>query len=94
MQVLKQISPLDGWVAVEPIDPNEEVKTDSGLILTNAESQKEKQKNLGRVIAIPQESPVSEGCMVCYKGYAGQEVWLQEKRYLLIEFQDLCGVLS
>lgn len=87
------IQPLDGWVIVEPIDVDE-VTTDSGLIIKTDEKEKEHRKNIGVVLGVPKKSPVSIGCTIYYKPYAGQDAWVKEKKYLMIEFQDLCGVLK
>jgi len=87
------IQPLEGWVLVEPIEVTE-TTTKSGLIVRAEKSEEENLKNKGTVLATPKESPVSVGCTIYYKNYAGQIVYADAKKYLLIEFQDLCGVLK
>jgi co-chaperonin GroES (HSP10) len=87
------IQPLDGWVLVIPID-QDEVKTDAGLILKTTEKEKDQRKNLAQVIDTPKKCPVSKGCTIYHKPYAGQDAWVNEKRYVLIEYQDICGVLK
>lgn len=91
------ITPLEGWVLVKPIPPEEET-TKSGIVLTAPLSpgEMEKRKNRGEVLAVPKKSPVSVGCTVFYKSYAGQDAHVNGETdgYLLIEIQDLCGVLK
>lgn len=87
------IQPLDGWIVVEPID-NDEIKTATGLVISTTNAEKEQRKNIGLVIGVPKDSPVSEGCTIYYKPYAGQDAWVNEKRYLMVELQDVCGVLK
>lgn len=91
------IIPLEGWVLVKPIPPEQE-ETKSGIVIgTNLSAvELEKRKNRGIVIAIPKDSPVSVGCTVFYKSYAGQDAHIkgEVEGYLFIEIQDLCGVLT
>jgi len=91
------ITPLDGWVVIKPL-PAEEEKTANGIIMSvNLSSAEiEKRKNKGTVLATPKESPVAEGCTVYYKSYAGQDCYISGEidKYLLVEFQDICGVLK
>lgn len=91
------IKPLDGWVIIKPI-PIEEEKTKGGIILANNLSATEidRRKNKGLVIETPKDSPVSKGCTVYYKAYAGIDCFVpgESEKYLAIEFQDLCGVLK
>lgn len=90
------ITPLDGWVVVRVLEVEEET-TKGGIILANnlSAQEKEKRKNKGLVLAVPKVSPVSEGCIVCYKSYAGQDVYVkgEQEKYLLLEIQDIAGVV-
>jgi co-chaperonin GroES (HSP10) len=88
---MSPIIPLSGWVVILPII-EEEIKTASGLILKD-KIDKEKQ-NLGLVVAVPSNSPITSGCKVFYKPYAHIDCQVGEEKYYLVEFQDLCGVLT
>lgn len=90
------ITPLEGWVVVQPIE-EDETKLPSGIIMGNLSSaEKEKRKNKGIVIETPKDCPVAKGCTVYFKSYAGVDCYLPSdtKKYLLIEYQDLVGVLK
>ncbi len=91
--VKSPIKALDGWVVVKQIEVDE-VKTKSGLVLQNSGKEKEECRNIGVVLDVPKESPVAVGCTVYYKNYAGQEAYVDSEKYLIIEMQDLCGVLK
>lgn len=84
------IIPLEGWIVISPIE-KEEIKTSSGIIVQ--EKVEDEKKNLGLVIAVPQKSPITRDCKVFYKPYAHIDCIVEGKKYLLVELQDLCGVL-
>lgn len=87
------IQPLEGWILIEPIEPTRQ-ETKSGLVLNIEKDEAENYKNRGLVVGIPKESPVSLGCTIFFKPYAGQIAYVDNKKYILIEFQDVCGVLK
>jgi co-chaperonin GroES (HSP10) len=88
---MNSITPMEGWVVVLPII-EEEVKTQTGIILQE-KTDKEKQ-NLGLVVAVPSKTPITKGCKIFYKPYAHIDCQVNEEKYYLIEFQDICGVLN
>lgn len=88
---MSPIIPLEGWVVVLPI-VEEEIKSKAGIILEN--KQPEEKRNLGLVVAVPHKSPITKGCKIFYKPYAHIDCRVGEEVYFLIEFQDICGVVT
>jgi len=93
------LKPLADRVVVEPIERDE--ITASGIYVP--ETAKEKPQE-GKVVAAGPgrrdesgkriEMDVQEGDRVLYAKYAGTEVKLQEKKYLILKETDILAVLS
>jgi len=93
------LKPLADWVVVEPIERDE--VTASGIYVP--ETAKEKPQE-GKVVAAGPgrrdesgkriEMDVQEGDRVLYAKYAGTEVKLQEKKYLILKETDVLAILS
>ena len=93
------LKPLADRVVVEPIERDE--VTASGIYVP--ETAKEKPQE-GKVVAAGPgrrdeagkriEMDVQEGDRVLYAKYAGTEVKLQEKKYLILKESDILAVLS
>ena len=90
------ISPLPGYVLIEPLD-DEEV-TASGLALP--EKAKEKPAK-GKLIAIG--TPLTDKDQIVYRElhvshnitfhrWAGQDIKDEEKEYKLVQYKDLMGI--
>jgi co-chaperonin GroES (HSP10) len=88
---MSPIIPLAGWVVIKPIE-SEDIKSKTGIILQ--EKLPEEKKNLGEVVAVPSKSPVIVGCTIFYKPYAHIDCLVDGEKYLLVEIQDLCGVVK
>lgn len=68
--------------------------TKSGIILT----QTNEKSSLGTVLAVGEElinnSDVLIGSTVAFKEYKTNEVKIDDKEYLVVEFEDLLGVVN
>jgi len=81
--------PLKDRVLIEPMEAEE--KTASGIIIPD--SAKEKPQK-GKVVAVGEgkkDEPmtVKEGDMVIYGKYAGTEITIDEKEYLIMREEDI-----
>jgi chaperonin GroES len=94
-----RLRPLGDRVVVEPIEKEE--RTPSGIILP--ETAKEKPQE-GKVIAVGpgrlndqgQRIPldIKEGDRVIFAKYAGTEVKLDDKKYLILRESDIMAVIE
>ncbi len=94
-----RLRPLGDRVVVEPIEKEE--RTPSGIILP--ETAKEKPQE-GKVIAVGpgrlndqgQRIPldIKEGDRVIFAKYAGTEVKLDDKKYLILRESDIMAVVE
>ena len=87
------IKPLADRVVIEPKEA--ETKTASGLYIPDTAKEKPQQ---GKVIAVgpgkkdePMEVKVGEE--VLYGKYAGTEVTVEEKKYLIVKQSDILAIL-
>ena len=87
------IKPLADRVLIEPKEA--ETKTASGIFIPDTAKEKPQQ---GKVIAVgpgkkdePMEVKVGEE--VLYGKYAGTEVTVEEKKYLIVEQSDILAIL-
>ena len=87
------IKPLADRVLIEPKEA--ETKTASGIYLPDTAKEKPQQ---GKVIAVgpgKQDEPmeVKEGDEVLYGKYAGTEVTVEDKKYLIVKQSDILAIL-
>ena len=87
------IKPLADRVLIEPKEA--ETKTASGIYLPDTAKEKPQQ---GKVIAVgpgKKDEPmeVKEGDEVLYGKYAGTEVTVEDKKYLIVKQSDILAVL-
>ncbi len=79
--------PMPGKILVEPIT---EKQTKSGIIIPDTSKEKPKQ---GKVIAIGKTendtSEIKEGDTVIYDQYAGTEIEWNNKKYLILNQEDI-----
>ncbi len=85
---MKEIQPINQNVLLDISEEIQEQQTESGLILPD--TAKEKQ-NIGVVVALSNiENPeISVGDKVIYKEYSGNEIQMDDKTYLLIQYSDI-----
>jgi chaperonin GroES len=95
---VKKITPLAGYVLIEPVEAIS--KTKSGIYLPGDEGEK---PQYGKIIAcgdaIYQDGreiscPVKKGTQVIYKKWGGNEFKVGEKEYMFIKFEDLLAVIK
>ncbi len=93
------LKPLHDYVVLEKA--KEEVKTQSGIILTTGEAKDA--PSIGIVIAVgPGKTEdgklvpieLTEGQKVIFKKYSGTEVSYEKKEYLLISAEDILAVVE
>ena len=87
------IRPLSDRVLVEPKEA--ETKTASGLYIPDTAKEKPQQ---GTVLAVgpgKKDEPmeVNEGDVVLYGKYAGTEVVVDDKKYLIMKQSDILAIL-
>lgn len=87
------IKPLADRVLIEPQEA--QTKTASGIYIPDTAKEKPQQ---GKVIAAgpgKKDEPmeVKVGDTVLYGKYAGTEVTLEEKKYLIVKQQDILAIL-
>ena len=86
-----QFYPLKAKVLVKPIEPSKE--TESGLVLVYEAGP----PVTGTVVAIGPdvgEDELAVGHTVLFSPYVGQDVNVNDTRYLLLEFADISAVVT
>ena len=100
------IRPLTDYVLVEPIE--DDTKTSSGLYTPEASKDKPSKGKvvavgLGKFLEMDtgqppnkvfEEPPVKKDQTVVYKKWTNQEVDHEGKKYLLVKFDELMGVIE
>ena len=84
---MKELQPINQKVLIE-LEDNKEEKTAGGIILPDSAKEKEQ---IGKVKAISNiENPeIAVGDTVIYKEFSGSEVKFEEKKFLLIPYEDI-----
>ena len=87
------IEPLHKNVVLEKEEEQKEFKTKSGIILT--EEHKEK-SNCAKVVAIGPEvaSGIKINDQVVYKSYSGNEVEMDDKKFIIINEEDILAIVK
>ena len=76
------------------IEREEELKTTASGIIIPDNASKEKQKK-NKVIAINKEvEGISEGDRVVFEKYSGSEITLDNKKYLVLNTDDILGIIK
>ena len=85
---MKELQPVNQNVVLDITEEEQEQKTDSGLIIPDTAQEK---KNVAKVVGISNiENPEIEvGDNVLYKGYAGTEAEMDDKKYLIVSYDDI-----
>ncbi len=94
-----QIKPLEDRVLVKPSDPEE--KTASGLYLPQGAKEKPQQGTViatgpGRLLKDGKRAPVNvkKGETVVYGKYSGSEIEIKGVKHVILEENDLLGVIE
>ncbi len=87
------IKPLGDRVVIEPTEA--EAKTASGIIIPDTAKEKPSQ---GTVVAVPQANSdnnitVKVGDTVLYGKYAGTEITINDKDYLIMSESDILAIV-
>ncbi len=87
------IKPLGDRVVVEPVEA--EQKTASGIIIPDTAKEKPSQ---GVVVAVPDADDehkltVKVGDKILYGKYAGTEITIDDKEYLIISESDILAII-
>lgn len=95
----QNLSPMPGYVLVEPADPDQ--KTESGIYLPDSHDEKPQQ---GTVLAVGGvwvteqgakiSSPVRKGDQVVYKKWGGNDVKIADKEYQFLKFEDILAIIK
>lgn len=93
-----KLKPTAGNIIIEPL--GKETKTASGIYLPDSASGEKPSK--GKVLAVGadevtdsgkvKKSPVKVGDVVIYKKWGGNEVKIDDKEYMFVEFKDILAV--
>lgn len=83
--------PLDKRVLVER---EEELKTTASGIIIPDNASKEKPSQ-GKVVAVSKEAEgLSVGDTVVFAKYSGSEITLDDKKYLVLNTEDILGIIK
>ncbi len=87
------IKPLADRVLVEPKEA--QTKTASGIFIPDSAKEKPQQGTVIAVGAGKKDEPmeVSVGDVVLYGKYAGTEVTVEDKKYLIVKQSDILAIL-
>lgn len=84
------IKPIGERLLVKPLKVEE--KTSTGIILPGNENKTN--PNMGKVIALGTITDINLGETIIYKKFSGTEIKDSEKRYLIIEKDDVLALLK
>jgi chaperonin GroES len=89
-----QIKPFEDRVLIEP-EGVEESKSKSGIILPDTAKEKPRR---GKVVAVGTDEDLAEkikvGDKIVYAKFSGDEVELENKKYLIISRSDILAVVK
>ncbi|HOK18505.1 MAG TPA: co-chaperone GroES [Caldisericia bacterium] len=94
-----KLKPIGDKIIVEP--EKEEEKTKSGIVLPDTAKEKPQRGKViavgpGKILDNGQRSPmeIKEGDIVIYSKYAGTEIKIDDKEYLILSDRDILSVLE
>ncbi|HQJ56796.1 MAG TPA: co-chaperone GroES [Caldisericia bacterium] len=94
-----KLKPIGDKIIVEP--EKEEEKTKSGIVLPDTAKEKPQKGKViavgpGKILDNGQRSPmeIKEGDIVIYSKYAGTEIKIEDKEYLIVSDRDILAVLE
>ena len=98
--ILDKINPAPGFALMEPEESQKQ--TASGIYLPETAAGDKPQT--GKVLAVGEDlitdggakkgSPAKKGNRVIYKKWGGNEVKLEGREYLFVEFKDILAILN
>jgi len=94
-----KLKPIGDKIIVEP--EKEEEKTKSGIVLPDTAKEKPQKGKViavgpGKILDNGQRSPmeIKEGDIVIYSKYAGTEIKIEDKEYLIVSDRDILAILE
>jgi len=85
---MKELQPLNEHVLLEVTDDKLEQKTASGIIIPNSAKAKQPMAKVAAVSAM-ENAAVAAGDTVMYKEFAGSEIELEGKKFILLPYADI-----
>lgn len=89
-----QIKPFEDRVLVEP-EEAEESKTKSGIVLPDTAKEKPRK---GKVVEVGTDEELAEqikpGDTIVYAKFTGDEIELEEKKYLIVSKGDILAIIK
>lgn len=81
-----KLRPINGRIVVRPIEPSE--RTKGGIVIPDTAQEKSHE---GEVVAVAEDATeeVAVGDRVMYKEYGGTEVTVEDRKYILLQADDL-----
>lgn len=85
---MKELQPVNQNILLDITEDKGEQKTKSGIIIPDSAKEK---KNVAKVVAMGaiDNSEVVVGDTVLYKGFGGEEIEFEAKKYLLIQYSEI-----
>lgn len=85
---MKELQAVNQNVLLDITDDKSEQKTSGGIIIPDSVKEK---KNFAKVVGISkiENLEISVGDTVIYKEYSGNEIELDDKKYLLIPYDEI-----
>jgi len=89
------LKPIKDRVVIELIEEAEN-KTKGGIIIPDTSSKEKPQ--MGKIVAVGNDpklaKEVKTGDKVIFAKYSGTEITLDEKKYLILKFEDILAVVK
>jgi len=83
------LKPIGNRVLIEPVEP--ETKTASGIIIPDSAKEKPLQ---AKVLAVGGDvEGINEGDTILYSKFAGTEITIDKKDYLILEKTDILAIM-
>ena len=85
---MKELQPINEYVLLDLSEDGKEQKTLSGIIIPDTVKEK---KTVAKVLAISnvENAEISVGDLVLFKGFSGDEIEFEGKKYLLMPYADI-----
>ena len=89
---MKELQAVNQQVILDVNDDKAEQKTKAGIIIPDSAKEK---NNIAKVINMSKidNSEVSVGDTVIYKGFSGNEITFEENKYLILPYEDILAVI-
>ncbi len=85
---MKELQPINQYVALDLNEIQKEKKTASGIIIPETANEKSQMAKI-KWMSIIENAEVKPGDVVLYKPYSGIEIELENQKYLLVPYSDL-----